>query len=1736
MSIFHSGINASSTSNFSNINVSNISTVNASFVKLTLGSTTIQTTSITCNTITASTNFASASYNPASATSNIGFGTTQTEGVINIGTGSRLTTGNGGGINIGTGSAANRKIPIRIGSAASITTNNGKLNTSVINASGLITAEVGITALTNSYIANVSGINASFMNLSLGSTYIGISNVSSVNASFTNTSSTSIYVTDSYIANVSGINASFMNLSLGSTYIGISNISSVNASFTNTSSRSLFVTNSYIANVSGINASFMNLSLGSTYIGVSNVSSNNGSFTNTSSTSLYVTNSYIANVSGINASFTNISVTNISATNISATNINSSYINTSTLYYNASTPYANMGTILGGTGFESLGYSCALNAAGNILAVSSPNFDDTAKALSDVGKLQIYQYINSVWQNMTTILGGETSEKLGFSCSLNAAGNILALGSPFFNDVGVDRGKLQIFQYINSTWQNIITIIGSINSENLGNSCALNAAGNIVAVGSNNHNSGIGKLQIFQYQNSTWQNMSSIIGQTSENLGISCALNAAGNILAVGSNNHNSGIGRLQIFQYTNSIWKNIKTIVGETSEKFGTSCTLNAEGNILAVGSTDNDSDGYTERGKITIFQYTNSDWQKMTTIIGSNTNEKLGFSCSLNAAGNILAVGGNYTTTQPYIGILQIYQYINSTWQNIRTISNSGENIGNSCALNAAGDIFAVGSSEFTNGEFTRTGKLQVFRSQPANLNMDAGNLQTITIGQNAYSTTIGYPGSQFTVNTNINASSINNATIVFDTLNSNAGVFNGKFGTGDGNTALGTYALYSNTSGNNNTAVGAFALETNASGNNNTAVGMYALINTSGSNNTAIGAYADQYTQNTNSSNNTAIGFQAYTASINTSLNPVANSTAIGANSTTNGFSNSTAIGYNASSTAANQIILGTSAQAVVMAGNVSSINASFVNVSMINLTVNDKFSATNAYIANVSGINASFINLSLGSTYIGIDNVSSNNASHTNTSSTRIFVTNAYIANVSGINASFINLSLGSTYIGITNISSNNGSFTNVSCSTLITNSTITSTGLITANGGIISTNVSSVNGSFTNVSCSTLITNSTITSTGIITATGGIISNSNVSSINGSFTNVSCSTLITNSTITSTGIIRANGGIISTNVSSINGSFTNVSCSTLITNSTITSSGLITATGGIISTNVSSINGSFTNVSCSTLITNSTITSSGLITATGGIISTSNVSSINGSFTNVSCSTLITNSTITSTGLIRANGGIISTNVSSSNGSFTNVSITNLNVSQINNANIRSYGENTLFGFETPTVGNVGTAFGYRALKNTTGTQNSAFGNSALQSNTTGINNIAIGKNALYTNTGGTDNSALGDNALYSNTNGSGNTAFGNSALYTNINGVNNIALGFQALRLNNGDENSAIGYKADQFTSNTFSIKNVAIGFSALTATNVSKTDTVTNSTAIGANSNCNSYSNSTAIGSGATCTAANQIMLGTISERVVMPGNLSSINASFTNVSIMNLTVNGTIFGGGSVGPNASFRNLSVLGNFSMPSTAYMNVSNASFTNVSMINLTINNINGQPYSSGTVVNSGATLITSISNVSNVNISNSSINTINISGNSIISQSASNTTNGIFISCGSTMTYPLNASFNNISVTNTITAQTFNSLSDFKLKENIIYLNEEFDLNKLKPCQFNFINSSVTKLGFIAHEVQEVVPLSVTGTRETIQSVDYSAITAASILTIKKLIGRVEYLESVLKKHNLFII
>ena len=67
----------------------------------------------------------------------------------------------------------------------------------------------------------------------------------------------------------------------------------------------------------------------------------------------------------------------------------------------------------------------------------------------------------------------------------------------------------------------------------------------------------------------------------------------------------------------------------------------------------------------------------------------------------------------------------------------------------------------------------------------------------------------------------------------------------------------------------------------------------------------------------------------------------------------------------------------------------------------------------------------------------------------------------------------------------------------------------------------------------------------------------------------------------------------------------------------------------------------------------------------------------------------------------------------------------------------------------------------------------------------------------------------------------------------------------------------------------------------------------------------------------------------------------------------------------------------------------------------------------------------------------------------------------------------------------------------TSSATNFNTSSDYRLKENVNYtFDATTEVKKLKPCKFNFKDESDTVEGFLAHEVSDVVPLAVSGTKD----------------------------------------
>ena len=76
-----------------------------------------------------------------------------------------------------------------------------------------------------------------------------------------------------------------------------------------------------------------------------------------------------------------------------------------------------------------------------------------------------------------------------------------------------------------------------------------------------------------------------------------------------------------------------------------------------------------------------------------------------------------------------------------------------------------------------------------------------------------------------------------------------------------------------------------------------------------------------------------------------------------------------------------------------------------------------------------------------------------------------------------------------------------------------------------------------------------------------------------------------------------------------------------------------------------------------------------------------------------------------------------------------------------------------------------------------------------------------------------------------------------------------------------------------------------------------------------------------------------------------------------------------------------------------------------------------------------------------------------------------------------------------------------------VTATSFNATSDYRIKENIISLNNStYNVNNLNPV--SYFNTSLKKqdIGFIAHEVQEIYPFLVNGNKddENYQSINYT--------------------------------
>lgn len=359
--------------------------------------------------------------------------------------------------------------------------------------------------------------------------------------------------------------------------------------------------------------------------------------------------------------------------------------------------------IEGKTKRDLLGSSVSISADGSIMAVGAPHELSTTTTYN--GYVQVYRQNNGVWIQIGDDIEGEAiGDYFGASVSLSADGSVIAIGAPYNDGNYVGSGHVRIFKNTNDVWIQIGDDIDGglsddiVNGVRLGNlsgaSVSLSADGSIVAIGAQN-NSGIngnglhysGSVSIYQNKNGAWVLIGNTIhGQNEEDrLGASVSISADGTKVAVGAPYNNNSVGEVLVFNFKNNIWTQIGNgIKGEAIEdRLGFSVSLNADGSIVAIGST-------TKNAR--VYQNNNGTW----TQIGQDIIQiKKGVNVSINADGSIVAVSNPKFGLQS--GYVRVYQNVNNDWMyraNNSIHGSTGDHFGTSLELTADGSMIIVGA----------------------------------------------------------------------------------------------------------------------------------------------------------------------------------------------------------------------------------------------------------------------------------------------------------------------------------------------------------------------------------------------------------------------------------------------------------------------------------------------------------------------------------------------------------------------------------------------------------------------------------------------------------------------------------------------------------------------------------------------------------------------------------------------------------------------------------------------------------------------------------------------------------------------------------------------------------------------------------------------------------------------------------------------------------------------------------
>jgi hypothetical protein len=252
------------------------------------------------------------------------------------------------------------------------------------------------------------------------------------------------------------------------------------------------------------------------------------------------------------------------------------------------------------------------------LLVGAPETADPL-FLQPLGAAFFYELSGSVWNRLGGVIQPvatpeEVDGKFGAAVAAAVSTLRVCVGAPDSNVIDetgtrLAAGRVYTFTFDGTQWQEVAgQLLGSVASDRFGASIAMTADGAFLLVGAAGSGNANGVVTYYAWSGSSWLQILSVAGTSSESLGTSVAIiSEDGSQIAMGGPAFSGNSGVVRVYSQGSGSYTQLGSdIVGSVDEKFGTSLT-GSNGRVV-IGSSQGGFHAYD-------FDSTIGDWVEVST-----------------------------------------------------------------------------------------------------------------------------------------------------------------------------------------------------------------------------------------------------------------------------------------------------------------------------------------------------------------------------------------------------------------------------------------------------------------------------------------------------------------------------------------------------------------------------------------------------------------------------------------------------------------------------------------------------------------------------------------------------------------------------------------------------------------------------------------------------------------------------------------------------------------------------------------------------------------------------------------------------------------------------------------------------------------------------------------------------------------------------------------------------------------